>query len=51
MLAGMEKSAAFHEKREAFIHARYDADEIKQRILNGDGGSWIREDYDPEVIF
>ena len=51
MLAGMEKSAEFHEKREAFIHSRYQADEICQRILNGDGGSWIKEDYDPEVIF
>ncbi len=51
MLAGMEKSAEFHEKREAFIQAHYDADEIKQRILNGDGGSWIKEDYDPEAIF
>jgi len=51
MLAGMEKSSEFHEKREAFIHSRYQADEIYQRILNGDGGSWIREDYDPETIF
>lgn len=51
MLAGMEKSAEFHEKREAFIHSRYQADEICQRILNGDGGSRIKEDYDPEVIF
>lgn len=51
MLAGMEKSSEFHEKREAFIHSRYQADEICQRILNGDGGSWIKEDYDPEVIF
>ena len=25
--------------------------EIGQRILNGDGGSWIYEPYDPEAIF
>lgn len=51
MLAGMEDSTAFHEKREALIRKKYDADEIGQRILNGDGGSWIKEPYDPDVIF
>ena len=51
MLAGMEKSKEFHEKREACIRKKYNADEIGQRILNGDGGSWIKEPYDPEVIF
>lgn len=51
MLAGMEGSDIFHEKREACIRKRYDADEIGQRILNGDGGSWIKEPYDPDVIF
>ena len=30
---------------------QYNADEIEQRILNGDGGSWIKEPYDPDVIF
>lgn len=33
------------------IEKRYDTDEIQQRVLNGDGGSWIKEAYDPEVIF
>ena len=47
----MEKSGLFHQKREALIEKVYDADEIQQRILNGDGGSWIKEAYDPEVIF
>ena len=51
MLAGMEDSHTFHEKREACIRKKYNADEIGQRILNGDGGGWIREPYDPEVIF
>ena len=51
MLAGMEKSREFHEKREACIRKKYNADEIKQRILNGDGGSWIKETYDPDAIF
>ena len=51
MLAGMEKSSEFHEKREACIRKKYNADEIGQRILNGDGGGWIKEPYDPEVVF
>ena len=51
MLAGMEKSGSFHQKREALIEKIYDADEIGQRILNGDGGSWIKETYDPETIY
>ena len=51
VLAGMEKSDIFHQKREAQIHRNYKADEIKQRILNGDGGSWIKDPYDPDAIF
>ena len=51
MLAGMEKSSQFHQKREALIEKIYDADEIGQRILNGDGGSWIKETYDPDALF
>ncbi len=51
MFAGMEKSREFHEKREACIRKKYNADEIGQRILNGDGGGWINEPYDAEVIF
>ena len=51
MLAGMEDSNTFHEKREACIRQKYDADKIGQRILNGDGGSWIKEPYDADVIF
>lgn len=50
MFAGMEKSKEFHEKREACIRKKYNADEIAQRILNGDGGVWINEPYDPDAI-
>ena len=50
MLAGMEKSDKFHAKREAVIEGKYDVDEIGQRVLNGDGGSWVREPYDPDTI-
>ena len=46
MLAGMEPSQKFHEKREAMIERKYNVDEIQQRILNGDGGGWIKKPYD-----
>ena len=50
ILAGIEDSKTFHDKREASIRKRYDADEITQRIVNGDGGSWIGEPNDPDAI-
>ena len=51
VIAGMEKSSEFHEKREAQIRSIYNADEIEYRILNGDGGSWIKDPYEPETVF
>lgn len=51
VIAGMEKSCEFHEKREAQIRSIYNADEIEYRILNGDGGSWIKDPYEPETVF
>lgn len=51
VIAGMEKSNEFHEKREAQIRSIYNADEIEYRILNGDGGSWIKDPYEPETMF
>jgi len=50
VIAGIEDSRTFHEKREAEIRRKYDADEIGQRVMNGDGGSWICEPNDPEAI-
>ena len=50
IVAGIEDSRTFHEKREADICKRYDVDEIGQRIVNGDGGSWIGEPNDPDAI-
>lgn len=50
VIAGIEDSKTFHEKREAHIRRKYDADEIGQRVMNGDGGSWICEPNDPEAV-
>ena len=49
-IAGMENGKEFHRKREAQIRDHYAADEIKQRVVNGDGGSWISEPSDPDAI-
>ncbi|CDV96416.1 Hypothetical protein DPCES_5418 [Desulfitobacterium hafniense] len=35
--------------RDAAVYQRYNVDEIKYRILNGDGASWIRRDHDQET--
>lgn len=51
VFAGMESSREFHEKREAHIQKKYNPDEIGRRVLNGDGGSWIKEPYDDEAIY
>jgi hypothetical protein len=51
LIAGMEKSEEFHAKREARIRSIYNADEIDIRVLNGDGGSWIKDPYEPETVF
>jgi hypothetical protein len=51
LIAGMEKSDEFHARREARIRSIYNADEIEIRVLNGDGGSWIKEPYEPETVY
>jgi hypothetical protein len=51
LIAGMEKSEEFHSKREARIRSIYNADEIAVRVLNGDGGSWIKDPYEPDTVF
>lgn len=47
--AGYLKAEEFQSLREATIAAKYNVDEIKYRILNGDGAAWIKHEHDPEV--
>ncbi len=42
MVCGFETSKEFQRKKEGAIAAVFDTDEITIRILNGDGGSWIK---------
>lgn len=51
MTAGFDTPKEFHQKREAMIKQKYNTDEIKVRILNGDGADWIKAPYEEETIF
>lgn len=51
VIAGAESSDAFHEKMEALIESKYDLSAVAYRILNGDGGGWIYDPYDPGTVF
>lgn len=42
MVCGFEDSKSFQSKKEGVIAAVFDTDEITIRILNGDGGGWIK---------
>ncbi|MGI6606727.1 MAG: ISLre2 family transposase [Peptococcia bacterium] len=42
MVCGFEESKEFQRKKEGAIAAKFDTDEITLRILNGDGGGWIK---------
>jgi hypothetical protein len=42
MVSGFEDSKSFQRKKEGAIAAVFNTDEIEMRILNGDGGSWIK---------
>lgn len=50
VLAGIEKSESFHEKWEAKIQSIYDPEKIGLRIFNGDGGSWVHDEYDADAV-
>jgi len=42
MVCGFEDSKSFQSKKEGAIAAVFNTDEITTRILNGDGGGWIK---------
>ena len=49
--AGFHPVGEFHKIREAAIRRKYNTDEIKLRLLNGDGASWVRNIYDPDTVY
>lgn len=46
--AGFEPAAEFRKRKEGMLGLEYNLDEIQVRILNGDGGSWIKKQSDGE---
>jgi hypothetical protein len=51
MSAGYEDGRKFQQIREAMINQVYNTDEIKLRVMNGDGADWVRETEDPATLF
>lgn len=52
MVCGFEESKEFQRKKEGAIAAKFNTDEITIRILNGDGGGWIKRGLvDADVHF
>ena len=49
--AGFEGAKEFHEYCEAAIAQKYNLDEVKERILNADGASWIKKVKDKSTCF
>jgi len=49
--AGFEDASTFYKKKEAMIAREYNIDEIRMRILNGDGASWIQHGMDDTVYY
>lgn len=51
IFAGMAPAASFNLKTEALTRSVFDTDAVELRILNGDGAAWIKNTYDPDMIF
>lgn len=47
--AGFLKGKTFHRTRNAVVGTKYDLDEVKVRVLNGDGASWISNEIDSDT--
>jgi hypothetical protein len=50
-VAGFEEVSEFYKKKELMIGREYNVDEIKMRILNGDGATWIQHGIDDTVNY
>lgn len=51
VVAGFEGAKEFQEYREAAIAQKYNLDEVRHRILNADGASWIKKVKDKSTCF
>ena len=51
MSAGFEDGKTFQKLREAAIKKRYNTEEARLRVLNGDGAGWVKAYEDPDTVF
>lgn len=51
MSAGFEDGKKFQKLREATIRKKYNTEEVKLRVLNGDGAGWVKACEDPDTVF
>ena len=51
VVAGFSKAKEFQEYREAAIAQEFDVDDVRLRILNADGASWIKKVKDKSTCF
>ena len=51
MSAGFEDGKTFQKLREATIKKKYNTEEVKLRVLNGDGAGWVKCCEDPDTVF
>ena len=50
VVAGLEPANMFIKKKDNAINRAYNIDEIEYRILNGDGGNWIKDDAEGTIF-
>lgn len=51
MSAGFEDGKTFQKLREAAIKKKYNTEEVRLRVLNGDGAGWVKAFEDPDTVF
>lgn len=51
IIGGVTKSTKLKKKTEAVINSIYNIDEIKLRVISGDGASWITDMSDGDVVY
>lgn len=51
IFAGMTPAGNFNLKAEALTRSIFDTDAAELRVINGDGAAWIKNTYEPDMIF
>lgn len=51
VIGGVSRAGKLKKKTEAVINSIYNIDEIKLRVINGDGAGWIGDMSDGEIVY